>query len=102
VEDLLNSVRIKWIATTIGLEKIVLKKGKLIGYFISDQQSAFFQSAEFSKVLSYVQQHKETCRLKEKQTRNGLRLLLIFDHIKSVHKALEVLQPMAKKPELAS
>jgi len=35
-EDLLNSVRIKWVASTIGLEKVVLKKGKLIGYFISD------------------------------------------------------------------
>ena len=97
VEDLLNSVRIKWIATGIGLEKVVLKKGKLMGYFISDQESAFYQSPEFSNVLSYVQQHKEKCRLKEKQTRNGLRLLLIFDGIKSVNKALEVLKPLAKK-----
>jgi transcription-repair coupling factor (superfamily II helicase) len=101
VEDLLNSVRIKWIATSIGLEKIVLKKGKLMGYFISDQQSAFFQSPEFSKVISYAQQHKETCRLKEKQTRNGLRLLLIFDHIKSVNKALEVLEPLAAKHKIS-
>ncbi len=101
VEDLLNSVRIKWIATAIGLEKIVLKKGKLMGYFISDQQSAFFQSPEFSKVISYAQQHKETCRLKEKQTRNGLRLLLIFDHIKSVNKALEVLEPLAAKHKIS-
>ncbi len=100
VEDLLNSVRIKWIATGIGLEKVVLKKGKLLGYFISDQQSAFFQSPEFSKVLSYAQQHNETCKLKEKQTRNGLRLLLIFDHIKSVNKALEVLQPLSKKQKI--
>ena len=100
VEDLLNSVRIKWIATGIGLEKVVMKKGKLLGYFISDQQSAFFQSPEFSNVLSYAQQHNETCKLKEKQTRNGLRLLLIFDHIKSVNKALEVLQPLSKKQKL--
>jgi len=100
VEDLLNSVRIKWIATGIGLEKVVLKKGKLLGYFISDQQSAFFQSPEFSKVLSYAQQHNETCKLKEKQTRNGLRLLLIFDHIKSVNKALQVLQPLSKKQKI--
>jgi len=100
VEDLLNSVRIKWIATGIALEKVVLKKGILMGYFISDQESAFFQSPEFSNVLSYVQQHNEICRLKEKQTRNGLRLLLIFDHIQSVNKALEVLQPLAKKQKI--
>jgi transcription-repair coupling factor (superfamily II helicase) len=101
VEDLLNSVRIKWIATGIGLEKVVLKKGKLMGYFISDQESAFYQSPEFSNVLSYVQQHKEKCRLKEKQTRNGLRLLLIFDGIKSVNKALAVLEPLAKKHKIS-
>ena len=100
VEDLLNSVRIKWIATGIGLEKVVLKKGVLMGYFISDQESAFYQSPEFSSVLSYVQQHSETCRLKEKQTRNGLRLLLIFDGIKSVNKALEVLQPLSKNKKI--
>ena len=101
VEDLLNSVRIKWIATGIGLEKVVLKKGILMGYFISDQESAFYQSSEFSIVLSYVQQHSETCRLKEKQTRNGLRLLLIFDGIKSVNKALEVLEPLAAKQQIS-
>ncbi|MGB5359362.1 MAG: transcription-repair coupling factor [Eudoraea sp.] len=97
VEDLLNSVRIKWIATGMGLEKVVLKKGILMGYFISDQESSFYQSPEFSNILSYVQQHNKTCRLKEKQTRNGLRLLLIFDHIKSVNKALEVLKPLSQK-----
>lgn len=101
VEDLLNSVRIKWIATGIGLEKVVLKKGILMGYFISDQESAFYQSREFSNVLSYVQQHSKTCRLKEKQTRNGLRLLLIFDGIKSVNKALEVLEPLAAKQQVS-
>ena len=101
VEDLLNSVRIKWMATGIGLEKVVLKKGILMGYFISDQESAFYQSREFSNVLSYVQQHSETCRLKEKQTRNGLRLLLIFDGIKSVNKALEVLEPLAAKQQIS-
>ncbi|WP_297797818.1 transcription-repair coupling factor [uncultured Eudoraea sp.] len=100
VEDLLNSVRIKWIATGIGLEKVVLKKGKLIGYFISDQESGFFQSPEFSNILNYVQKHNKICRLKEKQTRNGLRLLLIFDEILSVSKALEVLEPFAIKKEI--
>src|SRR5690606_1244455 len=55
--DLLNSVRIKWVATKIGMEKIIMKQGKLIGYFINDQQSGFYQSAGFSKVLDYVQKH---------------------------------------------
>ncbi|MEX0362564.1 MAG: TRCF domain-containing protein, partial [Allomuricauda sp.] len=91
--DLLNSVRIKWIANTIGLEKVVLKKGKFLGYFIADQQSDFYQSPAFTQVLQYVQSNPRSCQLKEKQTRNGLRLLLVFDRINSVEKALGALEP---------
>ena len=57
VVDLLNSVRIKWIATKAGFERLVMKHGKLVGYFISDQQSAFYQSKGFAKVLQFVQSH---------------------------------------------
>jgi transcription-repair coupling factor (superfamily II helicase) len=32
--------------------------------------------------------------MKEKQTRNGLRLILTFEHIKSVKQALTVLEPI--------
>lgn len=92
--DLLNSVRIKWIATHIGLERVVLKKNKFIGYFIADQHSDFFQTDTFTHVLRYVQAHPKQCQLKEKQTRNGLRLLLVFEEISKVETALKVLQPL--------
>lgn len=89
---LLNSVRIKWIATRIGLEKLIMKQGKMIGYFISDQQSNFYQSNRFIKVMQFVQHNGNICKLKEKDTKNGLRLLLTFDNVKSVSKALELMQ----------
>lgn len=92
-DDLLNSVRIKWIANSIGLEKVVMKKGKLIGYFISDQQSDFYQSSAFTQVLQFVQSNSNICTMKEKQTRNGLRLLLVFERITSLDKALVALKP---------
>ncbi len=100
--DLMNSVRIKWIATHIGLEKVIMKKGKFIGYFIADQQSSFYQSAVFTQVLQYVQSHPQQAKLKEKQTRNGLRLLLVFDRITSVDKALRVLEPFTPQKEKVS
>ena len=89
----MNSVRIKWIANSIGLEKVVMKKGKLIGYFLADQQSEFYQSANFTKVLHFVQQHPNAAKMKEQQTRNGLRLLLVFEGIHSIQKALKALAP---------
>ena len=94
VTDLLNSVQIKWIATKAGFEKIVMKQGKLIGYFINDQQSNFYQSTGFTKVLQFVQKHPNLCKMKEKQTRNGLRLMLTFDNIKSIKQALNTLEPI--------
>ena len=91
VLDLLDSVRLKWIATKMGIEKLIMKQGKLIGYFIQDQQSAFYQSEDFSKVLQFVQMNASKCKMKEKQTRKGLRLLLTFENVKSTKQALAAL-----------
>jgi len=95
--DLLESVRLKWMASALGLEKLVLKNGKFVGYFIADQDSAFYQSEGFGKLLRYVQSHPGQGRLKEKQTRNGLRLLLILEEITSVDRAISALQPLSSQ-----
>ena len=91
VEDLLNSVRIKWLSKKLGLEKIILKKKRLIGYFVSNQQSDFYQTEAFSRILKHVQQNSKNCVMKEKETKNGLRLLITFIKIDSVKTALDVL-----------
>ena len=90
--DLFNSVRIKWLANSIGLEKVILKKNKIIAYFLSDQQSTFYQTEAFSSMLKYVQHNPKSCVMKEKQTKNGLRLLITFIKIDTVKKALEILK----------
>lgn len=90
--DLLNSVRLKWAARSIGLERIILKQKRMVGYFLADQQSDFYQSPNFTKVLSYVQQHGKTCVMKEKETKKGLRLLITFIRIDSIERALQTLR----------
>lgn len=95
-QDLLNSVRLKWIATQMGLERLLLKHGKMVGYFIADQQSSYYQSNRFRSVLEFVQKNPAHCKLKEKQTRNGLRLIISFDGIKSIDKAYKALFPLAQ------
>ncbi|ANW97287.1 transcription-repair coupling factor [Wenyingzhuangia fucanilytica] len=92
VIDLLDSVRIKWLAKKLGLEKIVLKQKRMIGYFVSDQQSGFYNTQSFTNVLKYVQNNSKMCVMKEKETKNGLRLLITFIRIDSVKKALETLK----------
>ena len=92
--DLLNSVRIKWIAATIGLERVLMKQGKLVGYFITNQESSFYQSTAFSKVIQYAQNNPSLVKMKEKQTRNGLRLIITFENITTINKALRSLSPV--------
>lgn len=94
--NLLNSVRIKWIATQAGIEKLLLKQNKMICYFVADQQSDYYQSQQFGKILQFVQLYPKLGELKEKNTKNGLRLMYTFDHIKSVDKALEILQKLQR------
>jgi transcription-repair coupling factor (superfamily II helicase) len=91
-QALMISMRIKWLATKMGLEKLVLKQGKMVGYFVGDQQSDYYQSASFRKVLQFVQKYQTLAKMKEKQTKNGLRLLLTFENVKSLKKALELLE----------
>lgn len=93
--DLLDSVRLKWYAKKLGIEKIVLKQKRMIGYFIADQQSEFYQTKAFTKVLKHVQQNPTTCVIKEKQTKIGLRLLITFIKIDSVATALKILKKIA-------
>ena len=90
--SLMSSLKIKWIATQFGIEKLVMKQGKMIAYFVSDHQSAYYQSSQFTKVLQFVQTNPKIARIKEKETPKGLKLLLTFDNVKSVRRALELLQ----------
>jgi transcription-repair coupling factor (superfamily II helicase) len=43
-----------------------MKQGKMIGYFISDQQSDYYQSKRFHQVLQFVKK-TSICKMKEKQ-----------------------------------
>ena len=90
-EALLDSVRLKWKAAHLGIDRLLLKKNQCIGYFIADQESPFYQSERFHALLVWVQQHADQVNMKEKQTKAGLRLRLAFKDIYSVQEALQVL-----------
>ena len=94
---LMNSIRIKWIATRLGIEKLVMKKGKMIGYFVSDQQSDYYQSKRFTNMLQFVQKNSAICKIKEKETPAGLRLLLTFENVKNTRTALEYMEMLGGK-----
>ncbi|WP_228479163.1 transcription-repair coupling factor [Flavobacterium soyangense] len=93
---LMNSIRIKWVATKVGIEKLVMKKGKMIGYFVADQNSDYYTSKRFQQMLQFVQKNSAICVMKEKQTPAGLRLLLTFENVKTTRRALELMEMLGK------
>jgi transcription-repair coupling factor (superfamily II helicase) len=85
VEDLLKTVKLRWLAKKIGLEKLVLKSQTLKGYFA--QNDLYFQSEIFGRVLAFVQKHHKICKLKE--TSKGATL--IIEEVKSIERAMNML-----------
>ena len=87
-QELLNTIRLRWMAKEIGIEKIIMKNEKLTGYFVSNQESPFYKSEKFTQVLRFVQQNPFRCRMREAKD----KLSLTFFNIKTVGDGLEVLR----------
>ena len=86
--DLLNSIRLKWLAQKLGFEKLILKQEKMLAYFISNQQSAYYQTEIFQHILQSVQQNPNCCQFKEKKTKDINKLMLVYEDIKTIDDAL--------------
>jgi len=66
VNELLEGIRLRWLGQRMGLEKMVLKKGTLIGTFIADQKHPFFEGDGFNAVLRAVQAQPRKFKVYEK------------------------------------
>ncbi len=89
VEQLINSVRLRWMGEALGFEKISLKNDKMRAYFISGKDE-YFKSEVFGKILAFVQSHSKRCRMKETTG----KLILTIENITAVESAIEILQPL--------
>ena len=90
-EDLIETIRLRWLAEFLGMEKVVLKGGKLIGAFIANEESAFFQGATFPRILNYL---KNQARDTKMYHRNGA-LRMSIEGIASTLAALRVMEDIA-------
>jgi transcription-repair coupling factor (superfamily II helicase) len=93
--ELLEVVRLRWVAIKLGMERIILKNGKMICHFIADQKSPFYQSPTFTGVLNWLQQNPGRCKMKEEKD----KLSMTFEKVKSVSKAKVILTEI--KPSLS-
>ena len=66
VTELMEAIRLRWLGQRMGLEKMILKKGTLIGTFIADQKHPFFEGETFHSVLRAVQAQPRRFKVYEK------------------------------------
>lgn len=97
VEELIFSMQLRRLAKETGFEKLVIKGGKMIGYFVSKQDSPYYQSTTFTRVLNFIQTNPKDCVMNERNE----KLRLIFENVKSISKAIENLRLIAA-PESVS
>ena len=90
--DLIKTIELKLLAIQNGFEKLILKNEKMICQFISGKEDKFYSSGEFGKILQTIQKNQNLCQLKEKKSINGERLLLVFQEINSIEKAIKCLK----------
>ena len=88
VNELLEGIRLRWLGQQMGLEKMVLKKGVLIGTFIADQKHPFFESDRFNAVLRAVQAQARRYKVYEKA---GTLRISVQD-VRSIQAAKEALE----------
>ena len=90
--DLLKTVELKWVAVSVGFEKIILKNNKLICQFISDKEHNYYSSGNFQKTLKTILQNKKICEVKEKKNKDGEILIVVFKGVNSVDQAIKNLK----------
>ena len=85
VLELFSGLRLKWLATSLGMERVIAKNHKMSCYFIQNQASAFYQTEVFGNIIQFVQKNPTHAKLKQ----TPKYLILSFEDIKSMEQAKE-------------
>lgn len=94
-EELMLVVPLRRVGRRLGCEKIILRQGRMQMQFVSNTQSAFYQSAAFGRVINYIGYHPRRCNLKEK---NGKRSMVV-SQVASVKEAVKILKDIDEEKQ---
>ncbi len=83
-QELIKTITLRRKARDFGIEKLVLKQSKMVCYFVGNQESPFYKSGNFAKLIQYAQSHQRTAHLKESTS----RLTMVCDNVATIQDAL--------------
>jgi transcription-repair coupling factor (superfamily II helicase) len=87
VLDLIETVRLRWLAQGLGFEKLVIKNETVKCYLLPSDNETYYKSEVFGKILAFVSSHSQRCRLKEIRK----RLLLVISEVEGIRKTKDIL-----------
>ena len=87
---LFDIVKIRQLGQKLGFEKIIIKNGVLIAFFISNPLSQYYRSDMFSKILENVSLNPKLFELKQ----NDNRLRVFSRNVESIAKAYSILKKL--------
>ena len=90
LKRLFDIVRIRQLGQKLGFEKIIIKNGVLIAFFISNPLSQYYRTDRFSKILENVSLHPNLFELKQ----NDSKLRIFSRNVDSIAKAYEILKKL--------
>ena len=91
--DLMTMVRLRWLAQRYGVERLILKRGKMHAYLVTNQKSAFYESKEFEELIQYCMTNYKRCALSEKDNKRIVQV----NNINSVDDAYNVFNELSLK-----
>ena len=89
-KELLNVVRLRWEAIRLGMERVMVKNGLMIVYFVGEENSPFYKSEAFMTLLQRVTQRPDRFVLKQ----HNNRLAMTVRNVKDVEDAYKTLQQL--------
>jgi transcription-repair coupling factor (superfamily II helicase) len=92
-KELIRIVRLRRLAKSLGIEKIVLKNQQMIIHLLTDKDSPYYESDEFEKLISYVMSNTRSCKLREK----GKRRSVVIKNVTTVENAVAILNEIRGK-----
>ena len=91
--DLMTMVRLRWLAQRYGVERLILKRGKMHAYLVSNQKSTFYESKEFEELIQYCMSNYKRCALSEKDNKRIVQV----SNINSVDDAYNIFNELSLK-----
>lgn len=93
VINLFSVVKIKNLGSSLGFEKIIIKNGMLIMFFISNPMSMYYKSDVFGRILANANRYERIFNLKQTEG----KLKIVSRGIDSLQKALDTMALLSRQ-----